>query len=235
MTLGGIGAFPNFRRARVVWIGCRTDPRLELLHHDLEIGVRARRPGARGTPLPAAHHPRARAHGTRRSDAPHPVSRGAGGAYSEVVDAATVDLMASELAPDGPRYRRLHSAPLARRLTMGHLRRVGCLVVLLIVAIAGWITRDRWCVHRARPRPPRRPRRGSRSPRRAPRAADRARRAADAARPGVREPHGGRDRVVRRSSSGRSASPVGRQRGGGRDRRRALRPRLGAPSRHRRR
>ena len=37
MTLGGIGAFPNFRRARVVWMGVGQDPRLELLHHDVEV------------------------------------------------------------------------------------------------------------------------------------------------------------------------------------------------------
>src|SRR5262249_52282639 len=37
MELGGIGAFPNFRRARVVWMGVAQDPRLELLHHDVEI------------------------------------------------------------------------------------------------------------------------------------------------------------------------------------------------------
>lgn len=37
LTLGGIGAFPNFRRARVVWMGVASEPRLELLHHDLEV------------------------------------------------------------------------------------------------------------------------------------------------------------------------------------------------------
>jgi 2'-5' RNA ligase len=37
MRVGEIGAFPNFRRARVVWIGIDRDPRLELLHHDIEV------------------------------------------------------------------------------------------------------------------------------------------------------------------------------------------------------
>ena len=37
ITLGGIGAFPNFRRARVVWMGVTREPRLELLHHDIEM------------------------------------------------------------------------------------------------------------------------------------------------------------------------------------------------------
>ena len=37
MRVGELGAFPNFRRARVVWIGVDPDPRLELLHHDIEV------------------------------------------------------------------------------------------------------------------------------------------------------------------------------------------------------
>ncbi len=37
MTLGGIGAFPNFRRPRVVWMDVAQDARLELLHHDVEV------------------------------------------------------------------------------------------------------------------------------------------------------------------------------------------------------
>ena len=37
MELGEIGAFPNFRRPRVVWMGIGREPRLELLHHDLEL------------------------------------------------------------------------------------------------------------------------------------------------------------------------------------------------------
>jgi 2'-5' RNA ligase len=32
-----VGAFPSFRRARVVWMGIARDPRLELLHHDVEV------------------------------------------------------------------------------------------------------------------------------------------------------------------------------------------------------
>ncbi|MDB4906321.1 MAG: hypothetical protein JWO05_1105 [Gemmatimonadetes bacterium] len=39
LALGGVGAFPNFRRARVVWMGVAPEPRLELLHHDLETAM----------------------------------------------------------------------------------------------------------------------------------------------------------------------------------------------------
>lgn len=41
MHLREVGAFPNFRRARVVWMGVETDPRLELLHHDVEVACEA--------------------------------------------------------------------------------------------------------------------------------------------------------------------------------------------------
>jgi RNA 2',3'-cyclic 3'-phosphodiesterase len=37
MHLGEIGAFPNFRHARVVWMGIDREPRLELLHHEVEL------------------------------------------------------------------------------------------------------------------------------------------------------------------------------------------------------
>ena len=41
ITLGGIGAFPNFRRPRVVFMGVAAEPRLELLHHDVEVAGEA--------------------------------------------------------------------------------------------------------------------------------------------------------------------------------------------------
>jgi 2'-5' RNA ligase len=37
VQLRSIGAFPSFRRARVVWMGIDQEPRLELLHHDVEV------------------------------------------------------------------------------------------------------------------------------------------------------------------------------------------------------
>ena len=41
VRVGAVGAFPNFRRPRVVWLGVDPDPRLELLHHDVEVACAA--------------------------------------------------------------------------------------------------------------------------------------------------------------------------------------------------
>ncbi len=36
-----VGAFPNFRKPRVIWMGIDQEPRLELLHHDVEVACDA--------------------------------------------------------------------------------------------------------------------------------------------------------------------------------------------------
>jgi len=112
LAIGGVGAFPNFRRARVVWIGVAPDPRLEMLHHDIEsacVALGMEHEGRAFRPhVTIARVPPGVDEGTLRA-----LSRVARGVrYSEVIDATSVDLMASELAPDGPRYRLLHSSPL---------------------------------------------------------------------------------------------------------------------------
>src|SRR3982750_3463285 len=35
--LASVGAFPTFRRPRVIWMGIDPEPKLELLHHDVEL------------------------------------------------------------------------------------------------------------------------------------------------------------------------------------------------------
>jgi 2'-5' RNA ligase len=37
VRLGSIGAFPTLRRPRVIWMGIEPEPKLELLHHDVEL------------------------------------------------------------------------------------------------------------------------------------------------------------------------------------------------------
>jgi len=112
MTVGGIGAFPNFRRARVVWMGVSQEARLELLHHDIEVAFEALGCELEGRPF--------RPHLTlARVRDPLPVDRiRALWREAKRIDYTTefivhsVDLMQSDLSSSGPRYTTLVSAPL---------------------------------------------------------------------------------------------------------------------------
>lgn len=112
LALRGLGAFPNLRASRIVWLGVEPDPKLELLHHDLavacgELGyereARAFRPhitlGRARTPL-RAEAARALA-GAARSVT-----------WSATVEARSVDVMESRLLPSGARYGVLAAIPL---------------------------------------------------------------------------------------------------------------------------
>ena len=112
MTVGGIGAFPNFRRPRVVWVGVAHDARLELLHHDLEVAFerigfevegRPFRPhitlGRIRTPLPDDRR-RELSRAARRID------------FQMELDVRTIELMASNLTAAGAAYTTLGSAAL---------------------------------------------------------------------------------------------------------------------------
>jgi RNA 2',3'-cyclic 3'-phosphodiesterase len=112
VTLGEIGAFPNFRRARVVWMGVNHDPRLELLHHDVEMAcerlgfeleARAFRPHltlARVKHALAEERMRALARVAKRTD------------YRTDFIVRSIDLMQSVLGPSGSTYTPLVSAAL---------------------------------------------------------------------------------------------------------------------------
>lgn len=115
MSLGGFGAFPNFRRARVVWLGVEQEPRLELLHHDLELALESAGHELEGKPF--------RPHVTlARVRAPLPVERARALAraarrisFTATQQVAGITLFESALAPSGSHYRRIHSAPLGGR------------------------------------------------------------------------------------------------------------------------
>lgn len=115
MQLGGVGAFPNFRRARVVWIGVEHDARLELLHHDLEIAGetegfeiegRAFRPHVT---LARVRLPMVDAHARRLARAARAID------FSATQHVAEFTLLESTLAEAGATYRRLHAASLGGR------------------------------------------------------------------------------------------------------------------------
>jgi 2'-5' RNA ligase len=113
LELDGAGAFPNLRAPRVVWLGVADEPRLELLHHDVEAGCsslgyevegRAFRPHitlARiRTPLDA-----------RSTQALAAAARAV--RFRAEVEARSVDLMASALDRSAARYTLIRSLPLA--------------------------------------------------------------------------------------------------------------------------
>ena len=115
MSVREIGAFPNFRRARVVWIGVEQERRLELLHHDLELACESAGFEVEGRPF--------RPHITlARVRSPLPVDRMKTFAQvarsvrvRAIVPVERITLFESTLAPSGARYRRVHSAILGGR------------------------------------------------------------------------------------------------------------------------
>ena len=115
MSVREVGAFPNFRRARVVWIGVEQEPRLELLHHDLEQFCEQEGFEVEGRPF-RPHITLARV----RSALPVERMRALARVARSVRMRATmpverITLFESTLAPSGAHYRRLHAAPLGGR------------------------------------------------------------------------------------------------------------------------
>lgn len=110
MYIGGLGAFPNFRRSRVVWIGVDQESRLELLHHDVEVACERIGFDLEGRPfrphitLARVKHPlpeeraRALSRVARRVD------------YRAEVIVASLDLMRSERGPRGSTHSTVQSA-----------------------------------------------------------------------------------------------------------------------------
>jgi 2'-5' RNA ligase len=112
MNIGGIGAFPNFRRARVVWVGIAQDPRLELLHHDVEVACESIGFEVEGRPF-RPHLTLARVKNPLPEDKARELSRLAKRAdYRSDFIVRSVDLMRSDLLTDGPTYTTLVSAAL---------------------------------------------------------------------------------------------------------------------------
>lgn len=112
MILGGVGAFPNFRRARVVWLGVEADPRLELLHHDLELACGAAGFEVEGRPF-RPHITLARVRTPLGLDRARPFARVARRvAYAASQEVRALGLIERTIGPGGSRYSRLHTAPL---------------------------------------------------------------------------------------------------------------------------
>ena len=112
LVLRQVGAFPNLRRPRVVWIGVEPGARLELLFHDTEVACERL-----GFPLEGkVFRPHVTIGRVRPGTAPESLRPLAGAAEGvdlhESVYVETLDLMASDLSGAGPRYALLHAAAL---------------------------------------------------------------------------------------------------------------------------
>jgi RNA 2',3'-cyclic 3'-phosphodiesterase len=112
LRVSGLGAFPNLRSPRVVWMGVQHDPRLELMHHDVESAC-----AAHGYPLDARafrpHITIARV----REELPVANARALALAaravvYKGVQQVNELSLVQSALGPGGPHYTKVASIPL---------------------------------------------------------------------------------------------------------------------------
>lgn len=118
LELGGIGAFPNLRRPRVVWMGIASEPRLELLHHDVEVACEQLGIPVEGRPF-RPHLTLARVRARPSSDELRALARAAKRVdHRETVMVESIDLMQSDLeqpaSGGGTRYTRLATATLRR-------------------------------------------------------------------------------------------------------------------------
>jgi 2'-5' RNA ligase len=109
VALGRVGAFPTFRMPRVVWLGVRPDPKLELLHHDVEVACAAVGYALEGRPFrPHVTLGRLGARGATGTADVRPLARAARGVqFRAAACITTLDVMASEPAPGGSRYTPL--------------------------------------------------------------------------------------------------------------------------------
>lgn len=112
VTLGGLGAFPDMARPRVLWLGVERHPALELLANDVE---RSLAPYGFPSEL-RPFHPHitlGRAERRARPAALARIAEAAGGGHWEgVVRIESVDLMQSVLGAKGPSHTLLFAAPL---------------------------------------------------------------------------------------------------------------------------
>jgi len=112
LQIGGVGAFPNFRSPRVVWMGVAHEPRLELLHHDLETALAERGYETSGRAF-RPHITLGRVRRELSRDSTNALAAAARAVhYRSTVEARSVELMTSELLSSGPRYTMVASAPL---------------------------------------------------------------------------------------------------------------------------
>ncbi len=108
LALGSLGAFPNFRRPRIVWVRVAPDPKLELLHHDIEVACEALGFGLDGRPF-RPHVTLGRVIELRNATQLREAARRM--RLRDESPVRSIDLMQSR----GGAYRLLHASPLDAR------------------------------------------------------------------------------------------------------------------------
>ena len=115
LQLHDIGAFPNFRRARVVWMGIEREPRLELLHHDIELACEQLGFEVDGRPF-RPHLTLARVKERTGVEELKRLARASKGVvFEHEADVQSIDVMKSDMTVTPSRYERLHAATLRSR------------------------------------------------------------------------------------------------------------------------
>jgi len=110
IRLRGVGAFPNLRRPRVMWVGIAPAPKLELLQHDVEEGCAALGVEVEGKPF-RPHLTIGRLRGTEDGDAVRELARAARSVRFRADSlVSSIDLVQSTLTSAGPRYVRVAEA-----------------------------------------------------------------------------------------------------------------------------
>ncbi len=112
LDVGGVGAFPHLGAPRIFWMGIGADPKLELLHHDLEVACEAL-----GHDVEArAFRPHLTLGRVKRDIGAEQLAAMARHAtnvrYRGTIEARSIDVMQSELSSAGPRYTILAAVPL---------------------------------------------------------------------------------------------------------------------------
>ncbi|HEY5060932.1 MAG TPA: RNA 2',3'-cyclic phosphodiesterase [Gemmatimonadaceae bacterium] len=112
MTAEDVGAFPNFRRTRIVWMGIFPEPRLELLHHDIEVAFQQLGFEVEGRPF-RPHVTLARVRSPLAEDQVRLLRRTAKRIeFRREFIVRSIDVMRSTPRVDGSEYATLVSAPL---------------------------------------------------------------------------------------------------------------------------
>ncbi len=113
LELAGLGAFPNLRNPRVVWVGVQAPPELAQLARAVEETMAGLGFPREDRPF-SPHLTLGRAERDARAGDFRPLAAlAAEFAFRAQVEARSADLMRSHLSPRGARYERLLAAPLA--------------------------------------------------------------------------------------------------------------------------